>query len=309
MAVTPRPGRWLGVLMTSIGLAHGGCEQVAGFQEFAGANPEAGVPHRCDVLSSKKPDALDLAVLVLGKGLNGRCFWIDETEVTVEQYARFVDENPGFSAWDTKRCAWKSEPSRPHVQASDTCASDALALDADAFGAQKPIRCVDWCDATAFCRWAQKDLCVDGYGMSYEPQGAPRDWSMACSPQWPLPYGPEPASGACNIGLSQQQCVLIRRSTWCRAADVHSFPECTYPAGPVDMIGNVSEWIRSCTAFSDGGPDVLCQRRGGSYGDALTSWNCTTATAAALRRDSRLPDLGFRCCSELTPAEAATVGG
>ena len=134
-----------------------GCQVVAGYQSFQG--------HPCNALPASKPDAKGLATLVLSKQTDGTCYWIDQTEVTVQQYTQFLAQHAKPVGWDSA-CTWKTMPSDPANDTSDPC-TVSTSGESEPFRTTKPIRCVDWCDARAFCKWAGKDLCsgIDSDGI------------------------------------------------------------------------------------------------------------------------------------------------
>jgi formylglycine-generating enzyme required for sulfatase activity len=277
------------------------CQIVGGYESFQ--------PHPCNVLPSSKLDEKGIALLVLSKQPDGTCYWIDKTEVTVQQYSQFLTEVAQPVGW-AGACAWKDTPSDPIAEAeqgsagmNDPCIA-STSVESDPFSINKPIRCVDWCDARAFCNWAGKDLCgglTDGSFVG--PPDVPDQWGGACSTGG-LPYvnGATAILDQCNVGLGEAgECPSALQQNICAPTDVGSFPECTGPYGTVDMIGNVAEWVLSCGNSVDGGADTLCQHRGGSFADSLES-----ATCYALGTDTvatRVRALGLRCCAALTVDE------
>jgi formylglycine-generating enzyme len=291
--------RWLaGAICLSLAtyVAAPGCQIVGHYESFQG--------HPCNVLPSSKLDAKNLATLVLSKQPDGTCYWIDQTEVTVQQYSAFVADQSASVSWDPA-CSWKTTASNPITETNDPC-TVSTNVESDPFRATKPIRCVDWCDAKAFCEWAGKDLCSgsDADGI-VTPQDLPDDWGGACSANGSLYLnGSVPVYGACNVGLDAGQCLAILHQYICAPADVDSFPECTGPSGTVDMIGNVDEWVLQCGYPVDGGPggaDSLCQHRGGSFAGSLVDETCYALASDA--RATRSRETGLRCCADLTQDE------
>jgi formylglycine-generating enzyme required for sulfatase activity len=302
---TPRPGAIpaaLGLLATWV--AAQSCQLVGGYQSFQG--------HPCNVLPASKLDARGMATLVLSKQPDGTCYWIDKTEVTVQQYTTFLAAVlPDAQAIDwsqvgaleqrTQVCSWKTAPSDPVDDTTDTC-TQTTTVEADAFAASKPIRCIDWCDAEAFCNWAGKDLCGGLINGSFVgPADVADQWGLACSAgAQSYITGSMAVNGACNVGLTEAQCYSELHEPQCGPTAVGSFAECTSPGGVVDMIGNVAEWVLSC-ASSDGGPNTLCQVRGGSFNDDLVKTTCFSVAPNA--RGTRDRGIGIRCCERLSIAE------
>jgi formylglycine-generating enzyme required for sulfatase activity len=290
------------------------CQIVAGYEAFKGP-----APHPCDVLPASKLDDKGLATLVLSKQSDGSCYWIDKTEVTVKQYSTFLDEHAEPN-WDDESCSWKkgivadggvlatNGPSNP---IADNECSDDTQGESDPFNSAKPIRCIDWCDARAFCTWAGKELCV-GYNVAglLEPTDLPDQWGNACVANGgELPYGngSEPSKGVCNVGFVEKngECFEYVAQYECAPTSVGRFPGCKGPPGTVDMIGNVAEWVLSCRPSPDGGRDSACQVRGGSYQSSLDTATCYKYENPP--RSTRRADIGLRCCDSLTQKEVNQV--
>src|SRR5208337_33032 len=95
------------------------------------------------------------------------------------------------------------------------------------FDPQKPIRCVDWCDAQAFCTAARGGrLCYRvASGGSAQPENKNNEWPSACSnsdtTEWP--WG-NPDAGVCNLGQPPQGCGTSGFS--CGPAEVGTFGAC-----------------------------------------------------------------------------------
>jgi hypothetical protein len=277
------------------------CQVVGHYEAFEG--------HPCNALPSSKPDPKNLATLVLSKQPDGSCYWIDQTEVTVQQYSQFLADTSRPPSWDPACLAWKTTPSNPIAEESDPCTASTSA-ESEPFRATKPIRCVDWCDARAFCNWAGMDLCSgsDADGI-VTPQDLPDQWGGACSANgFQYVSGSVPVYGACNVGLDAGQCLAILGQYNCAPAEVTSFPGCTGPSGAINMIGNVAEWVLQCGFSVDGGPggmDSPCQHRGGSFAGNLVDETCYKLTPDS--RATRKRDVGLRCCADLTADEQRRV--
>jgi sulfatase modifying factor 1 len=294
--------RWWAVaigLSLAAYVATSACQVVGHYETFEG--------HPCNVLPSSKPDPKNLATLVLSKQPDGTCYWIDQTEVSVQQYNQFLADTSRPVTWDPACLPWKTTPSNPAAETNDPCTvSTTKAESGEPFGATKPIRCVDWCDARAFCNWAGMDLC-SGYDADgvVTPQDLPDQWGGACSANaQQYVNGSFPVYGLCNVGLDAGQCLAILGQYSCAPADVTSFPGCTSPCGAINMVGNVAEWVLQCGFTADGGPvgmGSLCQYRGGSFSGDLVGQTCYGLNSYS--RATRKRDLGLRCCAGRTPDE------
>jgi formylglycine-generating enzyme required for sulfatase activity len=183
-------------------------------------------------------------------------FCMDATEVTVAAYRRCVD--------------------------ADACRADDLVCGAAAtFGApgasSRPVNCVSWFEADAFCRAHGKRLPTEP-----EWEWAARGGARART----YPWGEaEPAGRACWDGEGNSA-GKGERTTPCA---VGAHPRSRSADGLEDLAGNVREW----TATEVERFRVV---RGGSWGDSLPEflsagfrgWNAP---------DERMELTGFRCVS------------
>jgi hypothetical protein len=274
------------------------CQVVGGYKSFE--------EHPCSVLPSSRLDQKGLVTLELSKQSDGTCYWIDKTEVTVQQYSQFLADPQAQTMNWPPVCTWKTTPSNPAGDTSDSCAATiSLSGEDDPFYRAKPIRCVDWCDAWAFCNWAGKNLC-DGnsYDQIVTPQNHPDLWGGACSSDAvQYVHGSMPVYAECNVGLDAGDCHLLVGQYVCAPTAVDSFPRCASPSGAVDMIGNVAEWVLQCgDTPDDGGAEASvtqCQQRGGSFASSLTGSTCYAIANGP--RQTRDRSVGLRCCADLTP--------
>lgn len=196
-------------------------------------------------------------------------FCIDETEVTMAQYAAFLadlDAGPGIDAGS--RCPG------PNVLEPDPIGTDP----ADA--AALPARNVDWCAANAFCAWAGKRLCG---GSDLAVDASASEWSIACAGEagQAYPYGPSHVGGTCNDELTN-----LAEPVASRAGCVGSVP------GLFDMSGNVAEWTNEC----DNGEPGTCQVAGG-YFDSQDASSCLDRLGYAV--PTKGPGIGIRCCADV----------
>ena len=214
-------------------------------------------------------------------------FTIDATEVSAGQYASWLasspplDGQPSYCSWNTTytpSCSW------PTVAGLE----------------KRPVVCVDWCDAYAYCARIGKRLC-GGIGGGESAFAA---YSSATTSQWfnactsggvnTYPYGKSFGAGKCNdysVGGVDGPAVDVGSMTACQSS-VAGYQ------GVFDLNGNVSEWEDSCDAQT--GASDNCRVRGGIWMDTLLSgMSCaldkTVARSGASYGVNR--STGFRCCS------------
>jgi sulfatase modifying factor 1 len=215
----------------------------------------------------------------------GGYFCMDRTEVTNEQYAAFV--NAGAAAQQPPACSFNTS------FLPTTSGTDCPTLRYDPVGQPRyPVTCIDWCDAYAFCAWAQKRLCGDLAGGAVATanlaDAAHDQWYVACSRGGTraFPYGTSYQSGVC-VDVSNPTLAPLETAsaTGCEGG---------YP-GIFDLSGNVAEWEDSCSANS--GAADSCADRGGSLFDgqySTPSVRCDSSDQH--QRQTRHQAVGFRCC-------------
>lgn len=263
------------------------CQELLGYESFHAAELRSAA---CESAVEPGRHGPKMALL---QSQDGSCSWIDTTEVTVRQYSEFLAQPP--PAQDGA-CAWngQDEHGASGFVPSEECSRDVpggVALDGQD-NLDRPMTCVDHCDAEAFCAWAGKGLCSDAAQVS-APAGH-LTWLNACSGEdVQRLYGCEGAcSSACN-GRSGGEGTLrsVASSADCAVLDADT---------PVfDLSGNAAEWTRACE--SDG-LDAACLHRGGSYDGSDSALECSSFVRAPRR--TALPTLGFRCCAEADAAVA-----
>jgi formylglycine-generating enzyme required for sulfatase activity len=235
-------------------------------------------------------------------------FDLDVFEVTVGRFKAFVksyssasipaegagahpkiDGSGWFSAWNT------SLPADPTtLQARLDCHSpDSIAPTWNSDDPTRPINCVDWYTAFAFCIW-------DG---GYLPTGV--EWEYAAAGGSLLrdyPWGdmPPPDSTLASWGCAG-----------CTLSPVGSFPPGKARWGHLDLAGNAREWSlswfikdpKNCPNCQEFGPDGTYKNsRGGGVnsGDPAALLTTTVVPSLAGGLDpsggwQRFSDIGFRC--------------
>jgi formylglycine-generating enzyme required for sulfatase activity len=235
-------------------------------------------------------------VRVLSPG--GLAYCIDTTEVTWGQYAAFLKAKGGDTSGQPAECAWNDryEPRTGDPKEVGGCAP--LDYTHPTGYAEKPVECVDWCDALGYCTWAGKRLCGK-VGGGTAPQNASTDpnvseWYNACSQGGTTvyPYGNQISPDACNTDAATDAGCALDSSASCRkTTPVGSLTSCRGTKPPYDqifdMVGNVMEWEDACQSSK-------CLIRGEAY----QSPDARCASPGQTWMQSAAPGGGFRCCAD-----------
>jgi formylglycine-generating enzyme required for sulfatase activity len=208
-------------------------------------------------------------------------FTIDATEVTRAQYAAWLAVRPAVPQ-QSPQCRW-NEDFEPDA---DCMAQPSVCQGADC--GDHPQPCVDFCDAAAYCRDIDKQLCGGVDGGSTNAAGADSEWLLTCTANGKNQgiTGANFVPGQCNDQTANSQTTV----------PVASEPDCQSPepgySGVFDLIGNLREWDDNCDTMSDR-LDV-CHVRGGSFGTSAAAPVCSETLYA--ERGSFAETVGFRCC-------------
>lgn len=272
--VTNSAGMTTNAGATSGGSANGG----AGGITPSGGAPNDGGNGGGDPMPSECPCAAPTPTCENGKCVvrgptmvKAGSFYIDSTEVTVQQYDGFLRAKVDASK-QAPECSWNDDFEPEELGIVPT----------------KPVVRVDFCDAAAYCAWADKQLCgkIGGGKLQFDELSlaSKSQWFAGCAgPDAQLyPYGAAHLDGHCNDSSSGKNSL----------ADVKSYDACNGGySGLFDMIGNVAEWVDACDATS--GASDGCETSGGSYLDA------SACTGSSLKhRKERSSTVGIRCCSQ-----------
>jgi len=199
-------------------------------------------------------------------------FYMDSTEVTIGQYNEFLAAKGGDVSGQPDVCAFNTTYAPGAGEISDKLAH--------------PMTYVDWCDAWAFCAWANKRLCgAIGGGPIAEAnilEPTQCQWYRGCGgPSGDTHPSIDGNYGQCNDDSGD----LMAAGSTC---------EGSYP-GLFDTQSNAAEWIDSCS--SENGADDMCLTMGGSY-TGVGSGYCTQNQSDYFLRSDRYHPVGFRCCSQ-----------
>jgi sulfatase modifying factor 1 len=235
------------------------------------------------------PSAAGPAMVHVPIGDGGFC--IDSTEVTTTDYAAFLDavsKGAPVATPPSGVCNWNGSilPST-----SGSCTTDTDAPDAHP---SRPVACVNWCDAYAYCAWAGKRLCgaIDGGALPFASVIGPANQQyVACSANTtqPYPYGQTYVKGNCNT--------KDLYDGGAKVADVKQFSACVgaFP-GIYDIVGNVEEWVDSCDDQKEGGATDHCHEQGDCF-DYTATGPARCDNDDSDPRTYRGADVGIRCCS------------
>jgi formylglycine-generating enzyme required for sulfatase activity len=195
-------------------------------------------------------------------------FYIDATEVTCEDYQKFVKAtgHKPPAKWLDGNC-----PSRER---------------------RKPVTGVDWFDAGAYAKWANKRLPTE------------EEWELAARGMtgWVYPWGDEWQKGVANADNAAAGIV-----------DVASFKG-TSPFQCYDMVGNAWEWTANKLVPYPGGRrgqeagDDLRVIRGGSWQSDRDSATTTYRFGWPARGGRDYSNTGFRCALDAKQPEPAPSG-
>lgn len=293
-------------LLIGVAASLAACQVLFGIDEFVPAtDPDASLP------DGAKPDVVvppgtdggedgEAGIPILGE--DGGCptgrgptmvivgdTCIDSTEVTEAQYGLFAANVTVAQANQPPECAWNQ------TFAVGVGPQDPPQFCSSADGV-RPVRCVDYCDALAFCKWAGKHLCGAPGGLPGDYVGfadpLKSEWTAACSGKGGLayPYGNTFNDQTCNgfAGPGKGNPTTAGKLMAC----VGSVP------GLFDMSGNVHEWEAACIPGDAGGAaGDLCRIRGGSMFDSDAGLlRCASENQAT--RSFMAANVGFRCCAQ-----------
>lgn len=220
----------------------------------------------------------------------GVSFCIDKTEVTQTKYLQFLLEVGNVTNINQPpECDFNVELTYPEP----LCPTFDVA-------SELPVYCIDWCDARAYCEWADKRLCRALDGTRLEPLEADvvlEEWHFGCTGGLAktFPYGNAGVPGVCNL---PEQNTPNDESDDLLKQPVGSMLDCEggYP-DMFDMQGNIAEWVDWCDPATDGTGAARCHARGGhTYGTA-GYWSCAN-DATTQMRNGRSLNVGVRCCKD-----------
>ena len=239
-------------------------------------------------------------------------FWIDQTEVTNEMFAKFMDSS-GYVT-DAEKAGFSNE-FRPADQQLIWEEVKGLAWNhpdgenSNISGIQEhPVVHVSWNDAGAYCTWADRRLPTEA---EWEKAAS---WNELTGEKYRFPWGNDFDGTLLNFCDKNCPVEFAAETSWddgyAETSPVGSFPDGASPYGALDMSGNVFEWVadwygadyyRHSPASNPLGPDSGQDRsaRGGAWG-ADIGW-IAPAHRAPWEPSFAFQALGFRCALGTLP--------
>lgn len=229
--------------------------------------------------------------------LNG--FWIDRTEVTNAQFARFIQATRYRTDAATNGGAWvQTGPDAEQLSGVTWRQPDGPAGDyTDRLS--HPVVNVSWNDAVAYCEWVGARLPSEA---EWEKAARGRDGRI-----WP--WGNRftgRRANYCDVNCPLKWRDESADDAYARTAPVGTYRLGASPYGVLDMAGNVAEWVAdrfdanyytASPTANPTGPDAGDARvvRGGSWGDGPAFLHAALRTAAG--PDYARDVIGFRCAA------------
>lgn len=239
-------------------------------------------------------------------------FQLDRFEVTVGRFRAFVNAYPGSKpaagagrnmansqdrGWDALSWNGNLAPDQGALSSALHCGNDSWTPEAGA-NEPKPINCVTWFEAFAFCAWDGGRLPTDA------------EWSFAASggdQQRVYPWSSPPLSSSIDATYADYDCTGDGSQPGsCSITDI-LFVGSRSPRGDgrwshADLGGGMWELVvdwngaypMPCNDCANLTPGTQRSIRGGSFQDGASVLR-TAVRSVSLSQDTRTPNIGFRC--------------
>lgn len=190
-----------------------------------------------------------------------REFWIDQTEVTVAQYATCVKAGKCTEpANDWKTCNWAERESRGN----------------------HPVNCVNWQQASSYCLWAKKQLPSE------------EQWEFAAR-------GTDGRLFVWKDETDVTGKICLKPGTDGGTCPVASYPLDRSLYGVMDLAANVKEWTSTDTITPDRKPARLIRGGSWSHTAEAPSPRVGVLERDFLTLEEYAADIGFRCSADVAP--------
>jgi formylglycine-generating enzyme required for sulfatase activity len=222
-------------------------------------------------------------------------FWISKHEVTVAQYAEFLDalkKDGSSAAYDDPKQPGSKKSHEPEGWAAFySAASTNGSLNNQQVSLNAPVSNVDYWDAVAYAKWRKQRLPTE------------KEWEKAArgTDGRDFPWGSDSKPGAANLGndyVPQGKGGQIDGFNFWSPVDKPATDESPYHV--IGMAGNVQEW----TASWETDPDYPLKRvpvlRGGHFGVPISD-SLLTSRHFPASPDEATPARGFRTVSDSPP--------
>ncbi len=233
-----------------------------------------------------------------GERIRLESFWIDEYEVTIAQYAEFLEAlraDPGLaeSLRDERQPAAKTSYEPKDWEDLHAAAQSGRSFKGVPVDLNCPVFLVDWWDAHAYAQWKGRRLPTE------------EEWEKAARGRSgnKYPWGTEMDPKRFNSGAdyaqngSDSQLTADGFPYW---SPVDAVPGDESPYFVKGMAGNVTEWTSSWTYHPDFPDRSVPVRRGASFATRADFELSTRRPAESA--DEALVSVGFRTVSSTPPA-------
>ncbi len=224
-----------------------------------------------------------------GQTVKGQEFWIDKYEVTIGQYAKFVQwiqQHPGDEhAYDHPRQPKQQSHVPEHWDIYYGQAAAGRAAHKTPISLNSPVMTVTWWDAYAFAKWKDRDLPTE---LEWERAARGTDGRA-------YPWGDEADAKKANTNADYQPAdpgAPGKADGFNFWGDVDAQKTDKSPDGTMGMAGNVSEWTATWTP--DNTKPIL---KGGNFSLPLTKLSDRMPTEPGKAEEF----IGFRTVSHKAP--------
>ncbi len=223
-----------------------------------------------------------------GESLRLDSFWIDEYEVTIAEYAQFLDSNPGSDFDHPNQPPEKKTPEPDRWEAMFKAARRNGGFAGHRVSLRCPVFSVDWWDAHAYARWKGRQLPTE---QQWEKAARGRKGKL-------FPWGNtfDPAKVNCGDPLS-----MDAKGAFSYWTPVGAFPDDSTDYHAFGMAGNVSEWTASTTLHPEIPDKHIPVVRGGSFASEGEASTKLTTRLAVESHSERRTTIGFRTVSPKAP--------